>query len=72
MTRKDYVLIAAAVDRAAWTGDPNIGSDVENAAFIRGYKQALLAAAIKLANDMGAENAKFDRSRFLQACGVAS
>lgn len=67
MTRKDYALIAGALERAEFVGDPNQGSPAENDAFLRGYRQALWAAAVKLANDLSAENANFDRDRFLRS-----
>lgn len=63
MTRKDYVLIAAALKRAqvaeVYEHDKNMRAGVEYAA---------RCVAITLAED----NPRFDRDRFLQACGVAS
>jgi len=59
MTRKDYILIAAAIQSA----------------MIQGYSGAEWARqcvahniALALAND----NPRFDRERFLKACGVQS
>lgn len=53
MTRKDYILIAAALARLADSADK------------ASCAQALTYA---LAND----NPRFDRERFLKACGVQS
>ena len=61
MTRKDYVAIARCVqDNAiAFKGkfSEQAGSD---------------ALAVRLADMLAADNARFDRARFLKACGVQS
>jgi hypothetical protein len=59
MTRKDYVLIAAAVSAAAIPSQPM-------AEFARE------AVAVRLADALGRDNPRFDRERFLKACGVQS
>jgi hypothetical protein len=64
MTRKDYVLIAAAV-KAAYCGkcgsaDYTLGLEV-------GREKVAFALCDALAND----NPRFDRERFLTAAGVA-
>lgn len=64
MTRKDYVLIAAVLAEA---GPPPMQSDEfrAGAAFARDY------AAHKLAAMLARDNPRFNRARFLAACGVA-
>lgn len=61
MTRKDYILIAAALKAAKI---PTLGT-------IR-YREQHDAIAIELANVLGGDNPRFDRQRFLVACGVQS
>jgi hypothetical protein len=60
MTKKDYVLIARAF---ALTADINDTT---------GYKLARYDVARFLAESLALDNPKFDRSRFLAACGVQS
>ena len=66
MTRKDYVAIAAAIKEAMQT---------------EAYQDAVLAApsgakyfafhiAQNIARAMGSDNPRFDRARFLTACGI--
>lgn len=50
MTRKDYILIAAALKAA----------------------QTIPQAARNLADQLAQDNLRFDRTRFLEACGVQS
>ena len=60
MTKKDYELIAAAVR--------------ENAALTRrddAFKAAVADVAGSLAVALASDNPRFDRARFLAACGVA-
>ena len=57
MTRKDYVAIAAAIQGTA-----------HHAAL----KPGATAIAVKLADMMQRDNPRFDRARFLKACGVQS
>lgn len=65
MTRKDYELIAAAFKRTK----PYLGgfsdSKLDQAA-LYGFKMA----ANTLASDLAAANPRFNRERFLTACGV--
>ena len=60
MTRKDYVAIAAALKTA--------GNEYWNADLL------LLFAGTceRIADVMAQDNPRFDRARFLQACGVQS
>ena len=60
MSRKDYVRIAAAL-KLAGTTNPSTA-----------HKLALYDAARILAETLAQDNARFDRERFLSACGVQS
>lgn len=60
MTRKDYVLIAAALKRASALSETD------------SQRRGVSRAAGSLAGALSADNEAFDRTRFLQACGVAS
>lgn len=59
MTRKDYVLIAQAFKAASM---PNACQET---------KASLYELAQRLAGILALDNARFDRERFLAACGVA-
>ena len=66
MTRKDYVLIAESL-RMALAQCRMLPGEAATFAVI-GAERAAHAIACDLARD----NARFDRARFLAACGVAS
>jgi hypothetical protein len=66
MTRKDYVLIADTFNRAM--GNPEHFYVSNEPQYIRGVK----SAAVALANELAADNPRFDRERFLRAAGVQS
>jgi hypothetical protein len=74
MTRKDYILIAAALKGDAAHLQANaVYSDYStmpswNKGAYDQWNTTVLAVADALARD----NARFDRARFLTACGVAS
>lgn len=59
MTRKDYVLLAAALHRTK----PEVNCDLTAQ-----WEIDVRAIATALANT----NPRFDRARFLEACGVSS
>ncbi len=63
MTRKDYVLIAAALKEARmhWL----IGGIARDAA---SFRAGLRAAVQEVAGALARDNAKFDRERFIKAC----
>jgi hypothetical protein len=61
MTRKDYEAIAAALMEARFLS----GQRTEGA-------QAVNDAAVLICDVMAADNPRFDRARFLKACGVQS
>ncbi len=65
MTRKDYVAIAAAIKAHTYSSNAEINT--RNAA--EGTRQHI---AEELADVMARENPRFDRARFLAACGVQS
>lgn len=60
MTRVDYNLIAAAITEAA-----DIPVNHDNQLLLFGIKRA----AHKLADAFATKNPRFDRTRFLKACG---
>ena len=63
MTRRDYVLIAAAMRHALESAGPLAG---------RAFTVAHRITAGHLADALERENPNFDRARFLEACGCAS
>lgn len=63
MARKDYVAIAAAIHRTGMA--VNIGGK-------KSAEYALKLAATDIAATMANNNPRFDRARFLKACGVQS
>jgi tetraacyldisaccharide-1-P 4'-kinase len=66
MTKKDYVAIAKALAET-WHGCP-----FERLEYSAAWNNALTRAATNIADVMQADNARFDRQRFLVACGVQS
>jgi hypothetical protein len=64
MTKKDYILIAAAL-KAALQID---GKDE----YLPAYKVAIRRVADTLCADLARDNPRFDRERFLRAAGVQS
>jgi hypothetical protein len=65
MTRKDYVLIAAALR-------DTLLIDCPTQEYLMGAKAAARSAAFRIADALGRDNPRFDRERFLTACGVQS
>ena len=64
MTRKDYVMLAEAIKGA---GGFNLAAPVEVRSLIReGHRQV----AILIADALEEDNPRFDRDRFIKACGV--
>lgn len=61
MTRRDYVLIAAAI-RQLIAETPSLS----HSEYVNGIRDA----AKELANALKKENPRFDRYRFLAACGL--
>ena len=62
MTRKDYEKIAAIIKNHAPNGD--------NSMFDAGFDMAVTNIANDLAAMMAQDNPRFDRARFLKACGL--
>lgn len=60
MTRKDYIAIAAALVRAS------AASETDN------QRRGVQRSALCIADVMAADNPRFDRAKFLAACGVRS
>lgn len=68
MTKKDYVLIAAAMS----SSKPNRMHIAASAEYKDGCENQFRLACDMLATALQRENDRFDRTRFLAACGVAS
>ncbi len=67
MTRKDYELIAKAIAKLRSVypdGEPTNDHD-------KGFQHGTKQAAQYIASALASENPRFDRDRFLKACGVA-
>lgn len=64
MTRKDYILIAAGLKeaRSSYAAMPNVAV----------YHNGIDNAATRICDALARDNARFDRARFLAACGVQS
>lgn len=65
MTRKDYILIAAALRDAVLVNCPT-------QAHLDGATAARANAALILCDKLARDNPRFDRERFLKAAGVQS
>ena len=63
MTRKDYELIAAAL---AATNQHKATDDD----YREGWFAAASSVAHRLADSLASDNPRFDRARFLAACGI--
>lgn len=80
MTRKDYVAIAEAFRRAiysaTYTGNSPVSMDAVGPDGVANWKRASQNVTLSLARDiadkMQRDNPRFDRARFLKACGVQS
>jgi hypothetical protein len=64
MTRKDYVLIAAALARPIDAFDTPLETHAASCAWAQ--------ACDNVADALAKDNSRFDRERFLTACGVQS
>ena len=69
MTRKEFELIAAALRDAR---PPRALRDAAHAASIVAAGKAIDDVARELATRLAATNPRFNRARFLDACGVTS
>lgn len=70
MTRKDYVALAGAVAMAAKIWRDPMGRDPSHDEQVA--LSVLKLIAHNIANTLAQDNPRFDRARFLKACGVAS
>jgi hypothetical protein len=65
MTRKDYILIAAALRDAVLINCPS-------SEYADGVSAACQSATRRMADALAKDNARFDRQRFLTAAGYVS
>lgn len=63
MTKKDYEAIARAIKQSGEHQAVDEG-------YCEGWQAAVSSVTHRVANVMQADNPRFDRSRFLKACGV--
>lgn len=64
MTKKDYELIAASIWRS------QAASSITGSTLVKAAKrQAILLVALDLAASLSQGNERFDKQRFLNACG---
>lgn len=69
MTRKDYEKIAAVIEGMSIVGAPeNTGKDAPM--YLRGCREQIKTLADGMADMLAQDNPRFDRERFLKACGV--
>lgn len=66
MTKKDFELIANAMRQSRMHWIKGVAADFDS------FRQGIDGAASELAHALAATNPRFDRARFLEACGVAS
>ena len=71
MTKKDYQRIA---NEFRFSLKPTCPQDYQHDArtvgFYDGRQAALMECANNLAQELGRDNPRFDRARFLRACGI--
>jgi len=68
MTKKDYELIAEAIEQCAWF----YGCGLPLVADLRTPEEVLLGVTMELVERLAADNPRFDEQRFMAACGVAA
>src|SRR3990167_1661587 len=66
MTKKDYELIAGAIKRCDWDIDALRATKSDKLVM----RDCLKAISLELAHRLANENPRFDREKFLTACGV--
>ncbi len=69
MSRKDYEAIAAVL-RAEAESIQNSHPDRSHYFWRQGHRSAITRTARRLADIFQADNPRFDRERFLKACGL--
>lgn len=71
MTRKDYELIARILDGQAIFCPPENVTGNDKTMFMLGAADQKALYVRAFANTLAKDNPRFDRERFLKACGVA-
>lgn len=73
MSKKDYIKFAKMIaDQKAAIEAMNTGEIFNtNTSFIDGYGVAVFNMAHNMADAFAEDNPRFDRNRFLKACGVS-
>ena len=67
MTKKDYILIAQSMSLVR---ERYISEQCGGKVIPTGYTHALNDTAVELARQLGWDNPRFNRVRFLTACGI--
>lgn len=65
MTKKDYIIIARSIWRSGYIKDKNKVRQEAKESMRR-------LIAIDLATEMKQDNIRFDRARFMEACGLTN
>ena len=71
MTRKDYELIARILDGQSIMCPPESITGLDRTLFMLGAADQKAFYVRAFANALASDNPRFDRDRFLKACGVA-
>ena len=69
MTRKDYVMIAETIRELLADIDRESPGMRE---VLRGERMGVASVARRLADQMHSDNTRFDRTRFIEACGLTA
>lgn len=69
MTRKDYVMIADAIRELLADIDRESPGMRE---VLRGERMGVASVARRLADQLRQDNPRFDRTRFIEACGLTA
>ena len=69
MTRKDYVMIADAIRELLADIDRESPGMRE---VLRGERMGVASVARRLADQLHSDNTRFDRTRFMAACGLTA
>jgi hypothetical protein len=69
MTRKDYVMIAETIHGLLVDIDRESPGMRE---VLRGERMGVASVARRLADQLHSENTRFDRTRFIEACGLTA
>ncbi len=69
MTKKDYEKFARVIEGMSIVGEPIIYSQQKDA-YLAGARQQAKFIAEEMCSIFAADNPRFDRNRFLKACGI--